>query len=570
MSRSIRRWIGLTPGSFLILAGVLITGLGATAVGFGRARNDERSADLAALGRVQLAVASTVDRSGAALTGASAIVDDRGVVETGLFRVFADEVIASSSLRAMADVRIVQDADRMAFEQETGRPINELSANGLVRSGRRDEYWVVVAVQPVSETTNQILGFDLGSEPRRRQALEQARDTGGLGISEPIESQPTGAPALFMGRALYRGRVTPTTENERRSQLIGFVTSSLPGRYIVEDAATLAPRVRFAVYDGATELGATDPSPRDGQSVTGDAPVSTRTWTITVDDGNTASYGLPGALFAATLLAGLVTVLLMRRRDRTALEQQRIVEVEHRIVGQFQKTVLATPLVSAPLDFAAHYESATGGSLIGGDWYDIFELAEDRIVVVVGDVGGHGVDAIALMMEVRTGLRTLIVEGLDPSTALHRLDLMLAGRRPLTTATAVALIIDPAAATVTFASAGHPPPIMRMPDGAVDVLAEPHGSLLGAGMGAPPQNATAFPVGSMLVVYTDGLVERRRENIDVSIGLLERRVGNVHPETTPAAEICAGLIAAQSTPNGFGDDVVLVIVGHRPTPSNRT
>ncbi|MEP9362932.1 SpoIIE family protein phosphatase [Nocardioides sp. CN2-186] len=197
----------------------------------------------------------------------------------------------------------------------------------------------------------------------------------------------------------------------------------------------------------------------------------------------------------------LIGLILSRSRDQIAMAES------------IQRSVVAVdPPTFAGIDLAARYQPASTFQL-GGDWWDAFALADGRIVFTVGDVAGHGVSAASAMLQVRTALRAYLFEGHDPATCLDRLDQLMAGLLDQRVATAVLAVLDPSTARVELTSAGHPLPLLVTPAGATDVDL-PVRPLLGVGTGAAETTTLDLEPGTALLLYTDGLVERRGVTMD--------------------------------------------------------
>ena len=211
-----------------------------------------------------------------------------------------------------------------------------------------------------------------------------------------------------------------------------------------------------------------------------------------------------------------------------ALDRARHFESERSIAETLQRSVLPASLPRlAGAQIAARYLPGTQEVDIGGDWFDAVELSEGRVGLVVGDVVGKGVHAAASMGQLRNALRAISIERLKPPTALARLDRLATESLDASFATVVYAIVDPAAGVLRFSSAGHPPPVIAYPDGRVDVLEDGRGLPLGTGLGAKyRQSVVELPAGSVVVFYTDGLVERRGRTIDEGIDRLVQAVGS--------------------------------------------
>ncbi|MFF2367415.1 PP2C family protein-serine/threonine phosphatase [Streptomyces sp. NPDC058122] len=187
-------------------------------------------------------------------------------------------------------------------------------------------------------------------------------------------------------------------------------------------------------------------------------------------------------------------------------------------VLDLQRALLAAPGRPHPnLDLATRYLPAGGGSLVGGDWFETVRLHFGRTLLVVGDVMGHGLDAAVDMNAYRSMLRYVASTDLPPHRVLRRLDTAVAedgNRRP---ATCLLVRVDPARGTAVIAGAGHLPPVVFAGDGSGELLPLPVGPPLGTGVGGYQQVVRRLSPDDTLVMFTDGLVERRDEDIDASL-----------------------------------------------------
>ncbi|MDI9835481.1 SpoIIE family protein phosphatase [Streptomyces sp. KAU_LT] len=213
-----------------------------------------------------------------------------------------------------------------------------------------------------------------------------------------------------------------------------------------------------------------------------------------------------------------VMLIELTRRASIALENARRFEHNRDIAETLQRALL-TDLPSTPgLTLAARYLPATRGLNIGGDWYDAFRQPDGSLITVVGDVTGHGLHAAVMMSQLRTALRAYAVDGSSPGQLLTRLHEFLHRLRMDLYATAVIARFHPDDDTLTWAAAGHPPPVLRGPDGEVVTLDAKPGAMLGIPLQQRIADHTApLPPGSTLALYTDGLVERRAQGIDPGI-----------------------------------------------------
>jgi serine phosphatase RsbU (regulator of sigma subunit)/anti-sigma regulatory factor (Ser/Thr protein kinase)/uncharacterized protein YigA (DUF484 family) len=205
-----------------------------------------------------------------------------------------------------------------------------------------------------------------------------------------------------------------------------------------------------------------------------------------------------------------------------ALERARHFESERSIAETLQRSVLPVALPRLPgAQIAARYLPGTLEVDVGGDWFDAVELSDGRVGLVVGDVVGKGVHAAASMGQLRNALRAISIERLKPPSALARLDRLSTDALDTSFATVVYAIVDRNAGILRFSSAGHPPPVVAYPDGRVKLLEEGRGLPLGTGLGPKyRQCVVELPAGSIIVLYSDGLVERRGHTIDEGIDRL--------------------------------------------------
>ncbi|MFF9202799.1 PP2C family protein-serine/threonine phosphatase [Streptomyces sp. NPDC014986] len=222
-----------------------------------------------------------------------------------------------------------------------------------------------------------------------------------------------------------------------------------------------------------------------------------------------------------------VMLIELARRAGIALDNARRFEHNRDIAEALQRALL-TELPAVPgLGLAARYLPATYGLNIGGDWYDAFRQRDGSLVTVVGDVTGHGLHAAMMMSQLRTALRAYAVDGGSPGRLLTRLHEFLNHLQPDLFATAVIARFHPEEHTLTWAAAGHPPPVLRLPDGRVRVLDAKPGAMLGIPLRQEIADHTErLAPGSTLALYTDGLVERRARGIDPGIERLAAALGS--------------------------------------------
>jgi PAS domain S-box-containing protein len=268
-----------------------------------------------------------------------------------------------------------------------------------------------------------------------------------------------------------------------------------------------------------------------------------------------------GTLFGRRFTEAEVDLLqLAADRAATAIERVRLFERQERIAEELQRSLLPQTLPTVPgLEMAARYLPGGAGTRVGGDWYDTVALPGGRVAVVIGDVAGRGVDAAAMMGQLRSALRAYILEGGTPAQALERLNRFQLSLAWDSMATACVLLLEPATGRLTYANAGHPPPLILGPDGVArslqDTLSVPLGALDVAGY---EEGTAELEPGATLVLYTDGLVEQRDQLIDRGIERLEAALVDGGP--TAPEELSERIISGTIGEGGVNDDVTLLLV----------
>ena len=192
---------------------------------------------------------------------------------------------------------------------------------------------------------------------------------------------------------------------------------------------------------------------------------------------------------------------------------------------------------------------------IGGDWYDAVPLPGGQMTLIVGDVVGHGLEAAVAMGQMRSAARALAPDH-GPAALLEALDWFLCSTVKEPLATAAVVVIDPAQRTLRYCLAGHPPPLLRGPDGTVSLLDEATGVLLGLETHNRPEEVVAFAPGSSVVLFTDGLVERRDETFDTGIARLTTALKAALPPDP--ASLCDALVEQSAPYNDRDDDVAIL------------
>jgi serine phosphatase RsbU (regulator of sigma subunit) len=241
---------------------------------------------------------------------------------------------------------------------------------------------------------------------------------------------------------------------------------------------------------------------------------------------------------------------LVRQRRQIAL----LLERERGIAETLQRALLPERLPEVQgVRLIAHFEPAAGH--VGGDWYDAVQLDSGELAVAIGDVAGKGIPAAALMGELRGGLRAGVLAGGEPHETLRVLDRMTEHAGHM--ATVALVLLDPATGALRHASAGHLPPAVIAPGGEVRFLTAGASAPLLAYDANAGSGSDRLAPGERLVLYTDGLVERRGEPIDESLG----RLAAAAAEAGELDGLAAHLLAALQPPeDGLRDDIAILAV----------
>jgi PAS domain S-box-containing protein len=252
--------------------------------------------------------------------------------------------------------------------------------------------------------------------------------------------------------------------------------------------------------------------------------------------------------------------------DRTRAEEAlRAREAEEReiAIGLQRALLPGTLVVPAGLSVAARYEAASAALEVGGDWYDVFPLADGRVALTVGDVVGHGLAAAAAMGQLRTALAALARYTDSPGELLTRLDTFVAATGATDFATVSYGVLEPSTGVFEYASAGHPPILLVTPEGETLWLDEAQSPpLCGDDERQRPQAKVILQPASFLVFYSDGLVERRGELLSDRLDRLKNVGGSL--VGLPIGDVCDHLVVALGVETSREDDVAVLAVHFNP------
>jgi serine phosphatase RsbU (regulator of sigma subunit)/anti-sigma regulatory factor (Ser/Thr protein kinase) len=251
-----------------------------------------------------------------------------------------------------------------------------------------------------------------------------------------------------------------------------------------------------------------------------------------------------------TVLAGRLGQGLQRVHQ---VDQQRetALALQHAILGPAE----------LPRGFSVRYQAASRPLQVGGDWYDIVDLEDGRIAFIVGDCVGHGLAAATVMGQVRSACRALLFDNPSPAAALSGLDRFAARLPGAQSTTAVCVVLNRDTGELVYSSAGHPPPILVHADGTTRMLDDGHTIALGVRPNwSRPEGHVTMPARATLLLYTDGLVERRRSALEFGLERLATAVQ--HGRTSALEDLADEIMSSLAPSDGYQDDVVLLLYRH--------
>jgi serine phosphatase RsbU (regulator of sigma subunit) len=332
-------------------------------------------------------------------------------------------------------------------------------------------------------------------------------------------------------------------------------------------------QLNLAIYLGPSQSAAdlletdsTMPLPLHGATSTKTIPFGDTMLTITTSPRSSLSGTVPLVLPWAIAVGGLITTVLavlaierlVRGRDAAAdlTEQVTHLYMEQRSVAEtLQHALLPQTIPAVPgLEIAVRYRAAAEKADIGGDWYDVVPVGEDRFVFVIGDVSGHDVRAAAVMASLHYACRAYALEGHPPEVILGQLRSMLDVSRDGHLATVLCGLVEVKAHRVTLANAGHLPPLVAS---ARDAGYPPVTPAPPIGIPESPvldPTVVTVPARGLLIAYTDGLVERRNEPLDVGM----KRLADAVTGQTSSVDDLVDRIITELTGDGPSDDVALI------------
>jgi PAS domain S-box-containing protein len=245
--------------------------------------------------------------------------------------------------------------------------------------------------------------------------------------------------------------------------------------------------------------------------------------------------------------------------DITEVEQM---EGSQEIATTLQRSMMPSADL-APVDgleVSGRHLSATDHADVGGDWYDVVRPRSGGVGLVMGDVMGRGVHAAAVMGQIRTAVRAYAKLGLPPGELLRALDELMVDVAEAELATCIYGVLDPSTHELRFANAGHMPPLVARLGGVTSLEAD-QGPPLGAGVGEYREHVWSLPEETILALYTDGLIESHRHDLDFGIRAL---AGVLSGDVKSLDGLCDQAIESMARVGGGGDDTALLLVRRRP------
>ncbi|MBL7547614.1 SpoIIE family protein phosphatase [Frankia sp. AgB1.9] len=243
-----------------------------------------------------------------------------------------------------------------------------------------------------------------------------------------------------------------------------------------------------------------------------------------------------------------------------AVERARLHERQRSVVETLQRAILPRALPTLPgLKLVARYLPAGRDAEIGGDWYDAAVRPDGTVTLVVGDVGGHGLPAVSAMAELRHAAHAYAIEGRDPAAITTQLSANLVAAQDDVLATAVVATFAPDSGRLTWSCAGHPPPLVLSSAGA-EYLDDVHGPMLGVEPGYDyGEESRTLPPASRLLLYSDGLIERRDTSLTDRLDALATAAAACLAAGADELDaLCDQLLAEVAGPQGREDDVCLL------------
>ncbi|GAC1364806.1 MAG: hypothetical protein NVSMB32_07700 [Actinomycetota bacterium] len=257
----------------------------------------------------------------------------------------------------------------------------------------------------------------------------------------------------------------------------------------------------------------------------------------------------------------------LQEAQAAVAERDRELRQSQQIAQTLQRSLLPEELPEIPtVGLAARYLPGSAGLEVGGDWYDVMAMPSGAVALAIGDVVGRGLLAAATMGQLRTALRAYALEDASPGRVIERLGGLAKGLREAEMTTLVSAVYQPGSGLLTYMCAGHPPPLLVRPGGEASFLEGGRVTPLGVPTVRGQEGSVLLDPGSVLILYTDGLIERPGSSLDAGMLALVEAVRAV-PDASPEA-LCDAITAALIGDSSPGDDVALLVVSCAPALSD--
>jgi signal transduction histidine kinase/CheY-like chemotaxis protein len=490
------------------------------------------------------------------LAGARILVaDDNSDMRAYLTRLLAAQ---AWEVQAVADGRAALDAVRRRPPDLllTDVMMPQMDGFQLVRALRQDEATATLPIVVLSARAGReagVEGLELGADDyvvkpfTAAELVARIRTTLQLARLRSVHTRRLSALAetaalIASGRALEDAFQAAT---EQTRALLGGVRA-----VTVLDADDHRAPLRFA----AAPAGASRPGPTEPVEAAIVGRDQRRIGRITVE----VDAGRPPGDDVRLLLTSVATMLASLAENSWQIEH------DHQVALTLQQSLLPENLPEVDgWELAAQYLPATGD--IGGDWYDVVALPDGDVLLAIGDVAGHGLGSAVTMGQIRNAVRAYAVEGPSPAGVLARLTALLDSLGTPFYATLFLARLTPATGALTWCNAGHPPPVRCVPGGSAQWLAGPVGPPLGLSGAVYRESSTVLAPGMRLLLYTDGLVEDRRQPLDVGLDRVLSRATGACAGDVGVRRLMDAVLAdvADARP----DDVAVVAVHRRAVPA---
>jgi serine phosphatase RsbU (regulator of sigma subunit) len=446
------------------------------------------------------------------------------------------------------------------------------------------------------------MGADVGNGDNQyvsaslwHQEAGRIRSVAAVGVSQGIDGSGPEGQALFARALRSSSAVVERVVVGEQVRIAFALANPETGHVVYAERAVPANRrsrqdrnsafadLHYAIYLGEktslADLSTTDVDPADlpmkGVTYRTEVPFGDTVLTLVTSPshhlGSPLSQRLPLILgvggLLLTIIAALIARQLVRARSEAESSTETITDLFQRVdllyeeqrdlFVRLQRALLPQVIPDIPqVEIASKYVAGAQGVDIGGDWYSVIGVDEDRFAFVVGDVSGHGVDAVAVMAHARFTLRAYLVDGNSPQQALEKCSRQFDIAIDDHMITTIAGIGNWRTGEIVLANAGHPPPLL-VTDGNADYVSLPVGRPLGVGPSSYEPATFTMPTDSTMILYTDGLIERRTEDIDTGMRRLADVVAPIAQD--PLGDLVDQVLTSLRDENAVDDIAVLAL-----------